>query len=433
METPLFNINPNLKKLGVSATLQINEVSNELISNGKKIYKFGLGESPFPVPDIVVEELKANAHQKSYLPVSGLFDLQDSITKYLFRSRKMEFSPKQILIGPGSKELLFILQQSYNTDLLLPSPSWVSYAPQAHIGNQRVFWLKTEASNKWKLSPEVLDAHCKGNQGRPQLLILNYPNNPHGYTYSGEELKALAAIAAEHQLLVLSDEIYGELNHAGDHETIASYYPQGTIISDGLSKWCGAGGWRLGFLAFPEGLSWLKKAMATFASETYTSVSAPIQYAAIQAFKGGAEIDNYLFQARKILKSLGGYITEKLRGLGCNIENPDGGFYLFPDFSGFSEQLNQIGISTSDDLCERILQETGVAMLPGSAFGRPREEYTMRLSYVNFNGGDALKAAEQIPLEAPIDTAFLQSYCSNCIEGINRLSDWLKNNTVLYK
>jgi len=297
MEAPLFNINPSLEKLEISATLRINELSNELIGRGKKIYKFGLGESPFPVPDVVVEELKANAHQKKYLPVSGLPDLQTSISEYLFRSRKIDVSANNILIGPGSKELIFILQQTYHTDLLLPSPSWASYAPQAQIGNQQVFWLKTEACNKWKLRPEVLKAHCEKNQGRPQLLILNYPNNPHGHTYSGAELKALAAVASDHQLLILSDEIYGALHHAGECKSIGSYYPKGTIISDGLSKWCGAGGWRLGFLAFPEELSWLKDAMTTFASETYTSVSAPIQYAAIRAFRGGAEIDHYLLLA----------------------------------------------------------------------------------------------------------------------------------------
>ena len=427
MNSPLFNINPNLKGLDTSATLRINEVSNELIRKGQHIYKFGLGESPFPVPSAVVDELKAHADRKSYLPVIGLPELRAVIAEYLLRSRKINISHDHIMIGPGSKELLFILQLSYNVDLLLPSPSWVTYAPQAQIANQRVSWLQTDAGNKWKLTPEVLKAHCQKNPDLPRMLILNYPNNPHGYTYSGSELKEIAEVAAEYRLLVLSDEIYGRLHHLGEHDTIASYYPDGTILSDGLSKWCGAGGWRLGFFAFPESLSWLRDVMTTVASETFTSVSAPIQYAAIRAFKDGPDIDDYLFQSRRILRTLGGFIAERLRSLGCTILNPDGAFYLFPDFSGFAEQFTQRGLYTSKALCEKILQETGVATLPGSAFGRPQEEYTVRLSYVDFNGANALNAAQQIAATTPLDTEYLKLYCSNCVEGINRLCDWVAN------
>src|SRR5690606_12101120 len=108
-------------------------------------------------------------------------------------------------------------------------------------------------------------------------------SNPHGYTYCNEELKAIAAVAREYRMLVLADEIYGEVHFLGKHTSIAQYYPEGTIVSSGLSKWCGAGGWRLGTFAFPAQLQWLKNAMATAASETYTSTSAPIQYAAVKA------------------------------------------------------------------------------------------------------------------------------------------------------
>ncbi len=115
--------------------------------------------------------------------------------------------------------------------------------------------------------------------------------------------------------------------------SIAKYYPEGTIISGGLSKWCGAGGWRLGTFTFPQSLRWLQDAMAVVASETFTSTSAPIQYAAVRAFCSDREIEHYLWQSRRILDLIGKYITAALQKAGVLVSLPQGAFYLFPDFS----------------------------------------------------------------------------------------------------
>ena len=185
---------------------------------------------------------------------------------------------------------------------------------------------------------------------------------------------------------MLSDEIYGELNFEGNHVSIAKFYPEGTIISSGLSKWCGAGGWRLGTFTFPSSLSWLLDAMASVASETFTSTSAPIQYAAVCAFSGGISIERYLWNSRKILKSLGLLIHKKLAAAGISTPKPEGGFYLFCNFKKHATKLKKRGITTSNDLVQKLLEETGVALLPGSVFGRPEEELTTRLAYVDFDG-----------------------------------------------
>ncbi len=206
-------------------------------------------------------------------------------------------------------------------------------------------------------------------------------------------MKALAQTARRHGVILLSDEIYAELHHEGRHVSIARYYPEGTIVSGGLSKWCGAGGWRLGTFTFPPGLHWLLDAMANVASETYTSTSAPIQYAAVRAFSGGAEIEAYLEQARGILSALGGYAARKLREAGVVVDTPQGAFYLFPDFSGGAERLRERGVTTSKELCSRLLEDTGVAILPGVNFGRPEDELTARIAYVDFDGAGAQAAA----------------------------------------
>ncbi len=281
------HLNLNVRGLPISATLGINELSNRLLAEGRQVYKMGLGQSPFPVPTPVVEELRANAHQKAYLPVRGLPALQQAVAEYYLRTQHLNFASEHILVGPGSKELMFILQLVYYGDLVIPTPSWVSYAPQAHIIGRHVHWLPTRRDNRWLLTPDELEKLCKQDPSKPRIVILNYPNNPTGCSYTDDELKALAEVARAYQIIILSDEIYGELDFDGAHVSIARHYPEGTIISSGLSKWCGAGGWRLGTFAFPAALDWLLEGMAVVSSETFTATSAPIQYAAVRAFRGG--------------------------------------------------------------------------------------------------------------------------------------------------
>ncbi|MFU8860963.1 MAG: pyridoxal phosphate-dependent aminotransferase [Cyclonatronaceae bacterium] len=420
-------INLNVRGLPVSATLAINEKSAELRRSGKKIYRLGLGQSPFPVPEQVVSVLREKAHEKDYLPVKGLYDLRVAVARYHRRSQGIEASAEDVLIAPGSKELMFLLQLVYYGDLLIPTPSWVSYAPQAHIIGRHVRWLATHRENDWHLIPDELDRQCSLDPGKPRILILNYPSNPTGRTYSDAELRGLAEVAREHRVVLLSDEIYSELHHQGKHISIARYYPEGTIISSGLSKWCGAGGWRLGTFLFPPGLRKLLDAMAVVASETYTSTSAPIQYAAVRAFNGGSEIERYLWLSRRILDALGTAMTNRLKAAGLIVSDPHGAFYLFPDFSNHLDKLHAAGIMTSDQLCNKLLDDTGVAVLPGSVFGRPPEEMTMRLAYVDFDGALALKSAATLPEGSRISEDFLLMNCRDMLDAADLMCSWITN------
>lgn len=257
-------------------------------------------------------------------------------------------------------------------------------------------------------------------------MILNYPGNPDGVSFHEEELREIATIARKNNIYILSDEIYGQLNHEGNHLSIGKYYPEGTIISSGLSKWCGAGGWRLGTFTFPQELQWLCDKMAVVASETYTSVSAPIQYAAIVAFKGGIQIEEYLWNVRKILASIGNESAKLLQNAGIKVHDPVGGFYLFLDFSNFSETLHNIGILTSKELCAKLLDDTGVAILHGSSFSRPKKEFSARMAYVDFDGARALAAAKTIPLSEPLPVEFNKKYCAKILEGVLQIAKWVQ-------
>jgi aspartate aminotransferase len=426
-QLPGVNLNLRIRGLSTSATLAVNELSAQLIEEGREIFKFGLGQSPFPVPEPVVRALQENAYQKDYLPVRGLHRLREAVADYHHRKDGIRRSAQNVLIGPGSKELMFLIQITYYGDLVIPTPSWVSYSPQAEIIGRQVRWLPTDSENNWLVLPQEVDYLCKADPDRPRLLILNYPNNPTGHSYKPELLKLIAEVACKYKMVVLSDEIYGEIHHDGQHTSIAEYYPQGTIISTGLSKWCGAGGWRLGCFTFPDSLQWLLDAMAVVASETYTATSAPIQYAAVRAFQGGPEIETYLVQCRRILKALATYCVREMSRAGIKVQQPQGAFYLFPSFSPFREGLEERGIFTNKQLAEHILKDTGVAALPGSDFGRPESRLTMRMAYVDFDGEKALAALDHMPPDAPLTDAFLRSYCSNVVEGVDRLCQWVGN------
>ena len=302
----------------------------------------------------------------------------------------------------------------------------MSYAPQARIIGRHVRWIETANANDWKLQPQDLERLCADDPGRPRIVILNYPNNPTGHTYSASELQLLGEVARRYRVIVLSDEIYGEIHHQGAHVSIARFYPEGTIISTGLSKWCGAGGWRLGTFTYPHHLGWLLEAMAVVASETYTSTSAPIQFAAVTAFKGGPFIKPYLHGSRRVLAALGRHCTAVLRDAGLHVAEPVGAFYLFPDFRPFRKPLRARGVCTSSALSERLLQETGVATIPGVSFGRPPEELTLRIAYVDFDGRPALDAVSAMSPGAALDDTFLRTWCPMVVEAIDRIADWLR-------
>lgn len=419
------SLSPALRGLPQSATLAINQRSIALQESGKKVYRFGLGQSPFPVPPSVAEALRAHAEEKDYLPVEGLDELREAVASFHVDSGDGSFDAQDILIGPGSKELMFLTQLAFGGEILLPSPCWVSYAPQARMAGRPVSRLMTGAECDWRLSPNQLDAHCTKQPGIPRLLILNYPGNPDGDSYSSEQLLELANVARKHGIIVLSDEIYGLTHHRLDHQSIARFYPEGTLISSGLSKWCGAGGWRLGTFAFPRELEWLRRAVAAAASETFTSVAAPIQYAAIQAFRRGPEIQDYLIHQSRVLRGLGREVHRRLCAAGLRVRPPVGGFYVWIDFRAHTEAFGKRGILSSPQLCERLLQESGVAILPGAAFERPAEELTARLAYVNFDGARALDGSRDHALPEELPGAFFDEYCESTLAGIDALVHWV--------
>lgn len=406
-----------------SATLTINEKSKQLIADGREVIKLGLGQSPFPVPDIMVKALKDHSMTKDYMAVQGYLPLRKAIAGFLQHNEDLDRNADNIIIGPGSKELLFGMQMVLDCDLVLPAPSWVSYDPQARLLGKSIHWLPCRSENGWKLEAQVLDRHCKQHANRQQLLILNSPNNPSGACFTEQELIDLARVAAANNVIIISDEIYSELHYQGEHMSIARFYSQGTVISNGISKWAGAGGWRLGFLSFPQELKAVLDSMIVVASETFTSVSAPIQMASVCAFENSSDMLDYIRANRSIMAYIGREFTAQLNQQNIQTVAPDGGFYNLGDFSYYRDTLLTQGITSAEQMCQQMLDATGVAALPGKDFGL-QQGLLVRFAFVDFDGNSLLSEVMRNPdITLHQDTPQL----THLFNASQKMGEWLNS------
>ncbi|MBD1109311.1 aminotransferase class I/II-fold pyridoxal phosphate-dependent enzyme [Pelagibacterales bacterium SAG-MED50] len=399
-----------VKDLKPSSTLLINETSRKLEEQGKKIYKFGFGQSPFKVPEDVVNELKDNAHQNKYLPMQGLSGLRDSVAKYTSKRKNYDYKSENVIIGPGSKELMFLLHVIFDGEIILPAPSWVSYAPQAILGRNKIQILQTNRENNWFPTAAEIEEVVLKDKNKNYLLFLNSPNNPSGQIC--KNLDEISKIVNKYNLIILSDEIYSELTFENSFMSISNFCPEKTIISTGLSKWCGAGGWRLGYFLIPDKLVEIKNMINVLASETFSAVSAPIQYAAIKAYEN--DHSNYINKSRNILSAVGNYVYENLKSNKVLINKPQGGFYLMPEF------LNKV-FNSSSEMCESILNDTGVALLPGSDFGFAQTQMLARLSFTDFDGQEFMNKIED---NQKIDNDHIAKFAPKVVEGVDKLKRW---------
>ena len=399
-----------IKNLKPSSTLLINEESKRLEKEGKKIFKFGFGQSPFQIPEYIVNELKKNSHQNKYLPMQGLPELREAIASYISNKKNYNYKADNVIVGPGTKELMFLLHILFDGDVILPAPSWVSYAPQAVIGRNNIHWIETKRENNWFPTADEIEKIISKNKSKNYLLFLNSPNNPSGQVC--ENLEEIASVANKYNLIILSDEIYSELSFDNKFKSISNFCSEKTIISTGLSKWCGAGGWRLGYFIIPESLKQITNKLKVLASETFTSVSAPIQYAAISAYQN--DHSDYIENSRNILKSVGEYVYDNLKSNDVIINKPKGGFYLMPEFANKN-------FSTSSEMCKTILRDTGVALLPGSDFGCSEKKMLARLSFTDFDGVNFMNDVKK---NKTINLNSINNFAPKIVEGTKRLREW---------
>ncbi|MBL1148560.1 MAG: aminotransferase class I/II-fold pyridoxal phosphate-dependent enzyme [Pseudomonadota bacterium] len=407
-----------------SPTLVMHNMASLRETAGQPVIKFGFGQSPFPPPAVVIEALRANAHRHDYTPVAGIPALRQAVAAHHKQFDDIDCTDKNILISAGSKALLYAAMAAFqNAAVIIPAPAWVSYGPQAELIGHEIVPLPRMAGKDWRITPDDLQqAADQCSAGRDKILIFNAPGNPDGICYAADELQALAEVARKNDMLVISDEIYGRLHFENAHLSMARFYPEKTVVTSGLSKWGGAGGWRLGTAVVPEALSDLRDAMLGILSEIVSCAPTPIQMAALTAYQDSPEMQDALTRRRNILKAIGTHSYEVLTSAGIGCTKPEGGFYCFVDFMPMQDVFAKRGIKDSYGLCEALLQETGVALLAGQAFGMAPDYLSARLAFVDFDGRAALDAAKT----ENVDEAFLQKYCGKTCQGLAAIKTWLE-------
>ncbi len=386
-------LNPQLATLSASATLAINQQVKQRRQEGQNVYHWGFGQSPFPVPELIVHSLQQHAAKKQYLPSLGLPELRDAVAAYYQQEFNFDTEGSQVVIGPGSKELIYNLLYLIPGELLIPAPSWVSYAPQAQLLGKPYRYIHTHRDNHYCLTAQELEQACQQSQvPGTKMLILNSPNNPTGTIYSQQNLEQLTEVCRRHNVLVISDEIYAkvEFNQATSH-SMAQHYPEGTLVTAGLSKLFAAGGYRLGICIVPNDLAaTLMAPWSTLISETFSCVSAPIQYAAVDAYQHFDQLRDDFIDRVAIQHIASETIYQCLVDNHIDCARPQGAFYLMPDFKAHQTHLAELGVIDSHQLALWLLQHANIATLPGAAFGMPAEQLCLRIAAVDFDGGKAL-------------------------------------------
>lgn len=361
-----------------SAALAFNEKVQTLVFSGKKIYHFGFGESRFPVQKDIKKAFIKAADKISYEPVGGIPVLREQIALYWNKKFGTKFTAENVLIGAGSKILLHDCLRVIEGDLILPVPTWVAYAPQAKMLGKKVIYVNSDASN---LEQKVKEARKNGL--KPKILLLTSPGNPTGVELSNSQIIQITKICRKLNLIVISDEIYAQINHGIiSHTCFAKYYSEGTIVTSGLSKAFSLGGWRLGFALLPNNElgKTIGKYLKIVAGNSWSMASAPVQYAAVEAFSLKKDVEKYVANCAKKHALRTQKVYQELKKIGLEAPQPHGGFYVYISFDKFAKKLLKLRIRNSVDLSNYLLEKYQIAALPGVEFCEPPQRLTLRLS-----------------------------------------------------
>ena len=413
-----------------STAIRLADRCYELFREGTRVFDLSSDQSPFPIPSCLVDALGMHAGCREAAPVRGLEELRCAVAEYHRRRTGLTCTAEDVLVGPGAEDLVFLLRFAFDGELVVTSPHWPGFGRRTAVGDGEVTSLATRREYHWQITPEQLDELCRDEPGLRRIVALDSPVDPSGCVYTEGELGAITEAARRHGVTLISDEAYGELHFRGQHVSPATLYPEGTIVSGGLAKWCAAESWRLNVSVFPTELRPLLDTVASVVDAVRTAACTPVQYAAVQAYEGSIEIERYLWNVRRILRALGYRCYKTLQQAGIDVIEPRAAYFLFPRFSHLRDRLRRRGIATGSALCSRLLEEAGVALLPGCELGRPNDELTARISYANFDGAKALAASELLSKDVAVDTAFLRAYCGSTLEAIDRIVSWLRRSTA---
>ncbi len=376
----------SLKGLKPSPTLTMNDRIQEMRASGREIYHLGFGEARFPVHPKIAQALRENVQQRSYLPALGLPALRQEIAGFYTRHFDLPVTAAQVVIGPGSKSLLYAMLAALDGDIIMPTPAWSSYEDLATLTERPILEVPTDVDANYQINFDRIDAAITAvsqEWRRPDMLLVTTPHNPTGTVLSAANVQEMADFARERELMILSDEIYSMVTFDGlTHTSPAHYYPEGTIIFGGLSKHMSLGGWRFGVAILPPGAAGeaLARAVQAIAGCVWSCVAAPVQHAAMVAYSDDPDIEAYIRSCTQMHAVRTHFLYEALIEFGLPCPEPAGAFYLYPSFAKWREPLAARGVHSCRDLSLYLLDNYEIATLPGAIFGDDPQTLSLRLS-----------------------------------------------------
>ena len=436
-----FVVDQQVEDIEMPENLKLNTFLQEFHSDcphpecGFGFYGFAFGQSPFPVPKMIQEALIKNVDKGAYAAVPGIPELRNAISKYNKHYFGIDVSPDRIYVGPGTKELIFNLLEILHGTVILPTPAWLGYLPQIRFLKKNYHMLSTRANGK--IAPKDLKKLALRLQDRQKILILNNPHNPSGLLYTKSELEEITNVCRELNISVISDEIYAQTTYDfSKFVSMGKIYPEGTFVTNGLSKSHAAGGYRLGYVVFPQHAVDLKAQFKKILATEYTAVSTPIQHAAIPGFEISQEMDEYFEITRSIHKIMGEYTYNALTAIsGVKATKPEATFYLLADFNAYAPELQQAKITSSQKLSESlIVHPYHTAIVGGDSLVLERTDFSARIAYVDYDGAKVYeKYKEQKPHTSSEKVEFVRNYAPKIVSGIQMIETFfekLKNDTV---
>jgi len=376
-------ISKRAENLSESQTLKISGRAKQLAREGKSVISLSAGEPDFKTPahicNAAIEAITEGFH--GYTMNTGMPELREAIANKLKRDNNLDYGADQIVLSNGAKQSIgFSLLATINPgdEVLIPAPYWVSYPEMVKMAQGTPVPVRTSFADQFKMTAEQLREHITPNT---KALILCSPSNPTGTCYTLRELKEIAAVLKEYpDILIFSDEIYEYIVFNGEHVSILNAAPElkdRTVLINGFSKGFAMTGWRLGYAAGPKPVI---NALAKIQSQETSAPSSISQKAGLAAYTGTmapvARMKEAFLERRD-------YMVKALNEIdGVDCFTPSGAFYLFPDIRSFLGRSTPGGteIKTSTDLCLYLLEEHGVAAVPGDAFGEPGG---LRMSYAS--------------------------------------------------
>lgn len=333
----------------------------------------GFGEAGLPVHPDVAARLADAAGHNSYGPVAGSVTARTAAAGY-FTRRGLPTEPDEVLLAPGSKALLFGLLSILPGDVVLPRPSWVSYAAQAALAGKAVLDVPVAEGSGGVPDPERLDEvlrTAERNGSSPGCLVLTVPDNPTGVVAERTLVAHVCDVAARHRLTVLADEIYRDLADTPDFPDPAWLLPERTIVTSGLSKSMALGGYRIGFARIPRTgqLDGVRGDLLGLASEVWSGPATPVQEVAAWVLEEPPEIAEHIATSRALHRSVADRVREVFLEAGSHCRTPRAAFYLYPDLEPLRPALAAQGVGTGRELTEFLLTEHGIGVLAGAEFG----------------------------------------------------------------